>query len=68
MDMADFASVSAFANAFTDKYERLDILVCNAGIAVSTFELSKHGFESTSVAASAPPTKRALMCSAAACK
>jgi NAD(P)-dependent dehydrogenase (short-subunit alcohol dehydrogenase family) len=49
MDMADFASVSAFATAFEQKYERLDVLVCNAAIAVGVYEASKAGWESTYV-------------------
>jgi retinol dehydrogenase-12 len=49
MDMADFASVSAFATAFEQKYERLDVLVCNAAIAVGVYEASKAYWESTYV-------------------
>ena len=32
MDLADLASVRAFADAFAQNHERLDLLICNAGI------------------------------------
>ena len=31
-DLADFASVRGFARAFAARHERLDVLVCNAGV------------------------------------
>ena len=33
LDLADLASVHAFAHAFKADYKRLDVLVCNAGLA-----------------------------------
>jgi retinol dehydrogenase-12 len=47
MDMADFASVSAFATAFEEKYDRLDILVCNAGVLYDYLEVTKDGHEAS---------------------
>jgi NAD(P)-dependent dehydrogenase (short-subunit alcohol dehydrogenase family) len=47
MDMADFASVSAFATAFGEKYDRLDILICNAGMESTSLELTKDGHETS---------------------
>lgn len=32
MDLADLASVRIFADAFTEAHDRLDLLICNAGI------------------------------------
>ena len=32
MDLADLASVRAFADAFAKEHDRLDLLICNAGI------------------------------------
>jgi hypothetical protein len=46
LDMAEFASVSAFATAFEQKYDRLDILVCNAGVSVGSYSSSVDGWES----------------------
>lgn len=47
MDMSDFASISAFATAFEEKYDRLDILLCNAGVHPFHYEATKDGWEST---------------------
>ena len=33
LDLADFESVIKFVKAFTSKYQRLDVLLNNAGIA-----------------------------------
>jgi NADP-dependent 3-hydroxy acid dehydrogenase YdfG len=49
MDMTNFSSVSAFATAFQDKYERLDILLCNAGVSLHHYEPTKDGHETTFV-------------------
>jgi NAD(P)-dependent dehydrogenase (short-subunit alcohol dehydrogenase family) len=49
VDMNDFASVSAFATAFQEKYDRLDILVCNAAVVNDTWEQSKDGWEASYV-------------------
>jgi retinol dehydrogenase 12 len=45
MDMSDFSAVSAFATAFQEKYDRLDILVCNAGVALPKYEATRDGWE-----------------------
>jgi retinol dehydrogenase-12 len=47
MDMSDFSAVSAFATAFQERYDRLDILICNAGIAATNYESTRDGWEST---------------------
>jgi NAD(P)-dependent dehydrogenase (short-subunit alcohol dehydrogenase family) len=50
MDMSEFASVSAFATTFQNKYHRLDILVCNAAVATpNSYEVTSDGWESTLV-------------------
>jgi NAD(P)-dependent dehydrogenase (short-subunit alcohol dehydrogenase family) len=46
LDLNDLASVRAFAKAFEDKYQRLDILVENAGIMMLPFQKTVDGFES----------------------
>jgi NAD(P)-dependent dehydrogenase (short-subunit alcohol dehydrogenase family) len=45
LDLADLASVRAFATAFKTKFEHLDILVNNAGIMGPPFTKTKDGFE-----------------------
>ena len=49
LDLADLQSVREFVAAFTAKYDRLDGLVCNAGMVNMRGELkrTKDGFEST---------------------
>jgi NAD(P)-dependent dehydrogenase (short-subunit alcohol dehydrogenase family) len=49
LDMSDFGSVSAFATAFQEKYDRLDILVCNAGVVLEEYVPTKDGWETTQV-------------------
>jgi hypothetical protein len=49
LDMSELASVSAFVTAFEQKYDRLDILVCNAGVSVRSYSSSVDGWESTYV-------------------
>jgi NAD(P)-dependent dehydrogenase (short-subunit alcohol dehydrogenase family) len=49
LDMGDFASVSSFVTAFEEKHDRLDVLVCNAGIFASEYDKTKDGWESTYV-------------------
>lgn len=47
VDLADFKSVKAFAQRAETQLSRLDVLVCNAGIANPKFELTTDGWEST---------------------
>ncbi|CAK5267280.1 unnamed protein product [Mycena citricolor] len=47
IDLADFASVSAFADRFEREGGRLDILVENAGVATDKYEVSKDGWETS---------------------
>ncbi|MEO0469602.1 MAG: oxidoreductase [Bacteroidota bacterium] len=46
LDLMDLASVASFANAFSQKYDRLDVLLNNAGIMMTPFQHTKDGFES----------------------
>ncbi len=45
LDLADLASVHQFAAAYKTKYDRLDVLVNNAGIMIPPFTQTKDGFE-----------------------
>ena len=45
LDLSDLASVRRFAGAFTSHYDRLDILINNAGIMVPPFGKTADGFE-----------------------
>ncbi|MEZ4671202.1 MAG: oxidoreductase [Anaerolineae bacterium] len=45
LDLADLASVRAFAEAFRQKYTRLDILCNNAGVMAIPYQTSADGFE-----------------------
>lgn len=45
LDLADLASVRAFAETFKAKYERLDLLINNAGIMIPPLTKTKDGFE-----------------------
>jgi NAD(P)-dependent dehydrogenase (short-subunit alcohol dehydrogenase family) len=45
LDLADLASVRYFADKFTSNYDRLDILLNNAGIMVPPFGKTVDGFE-----------------------
>ena len=45
IDLASFASVRAFVDAFTASHDRLDILVNNAGLVLSKHELTEDGHE-----------------------
>ncbi|KAF9485551.1 NAD(P)-binding protein [Pholiota conissans] len=47
LDLASFASVKAFAERFTKENDRLDILVENAAVATSKFELTEDGWETS---------------------
>ncbi len=46
LDLQDLASIEAFAAAFGRDFNRLDILMNNAGIMGSPYGLTKDGFES----------------------
>ena len=46
LDLASLASVHQFAAEFKAKYERLDVLVNNAGIMWAPYGLTENGFES----------------------
>ena len=45
LDLASFASVHAFADAFAARFDRLDVLVNNAGLTVHKRELTEDGHE-----------------------
>jgi NAD(P)-dependent dehydrogenase (short-subunit alcohol dehydrogenase family) len=45
LDLADFASVRAFAENFQSKYDRLDLLINNAGVMMPPFKETEQGYE-----------------------
>lgn len=45
LDLMDFASIKAFAEQFKGKYDRLDILLNNAGIMTTPYFKTKDGLE-----------------------
>lgn len=45
LDVGDLASVRSFASAFGERFERLDVLVLNAGVKAVNYGESKDGFE-----------------------
>jgi NAD(P)-dependent dehydrogenase (short-subunit alcohol dehydrogenase family) len=45
LDLADLDSVTAFAEAFASRHERLDLLVNNAGVMVPPLGRTRQGFE-----------------------
>jgi NAD(P)-dependent dehydrogenase (short-subunit alcohol dehydrogenase family) len=45
IDLASFASVRAFADAFTASHDRLDVLINNAGLVLSKHTLTQDGHE-----------------------
>lgn len=45
LDLGDFDSIRAFASDFKAKYDRLDVLVNNAGVVALKRELTKDGYE-----------------------
>ena len=46
LDLADLASVRAFAERCGARFERLDLLLCNAGVMAPPRRLTRDGFES----------------------
>jgi NAD(P)-dependent dehydrogenase (short-subunit alcohol dehydrogenase family) len=45
IDLSELASVRRFADQFTNRYDRLDILINNAGIMATPFARTADGFE-----------------------
>jgi len=45
IDLANFASVTAFVDTFVESNGRLDILVANAAIASNEYKLTTDGWE-----------------------
>lgn len=45
LDLADLDSVRQFASGYFSRYDRLDVLVNNAGVMIPPHSLTKHGFE-----------------------
>ncbi|MBK9179038.1 MAG: SDR family oxidoreductase [Acidimicrobiales bacterium] len=45
LDLADLASVRAFAQRFADAHDRLDVLVNNAGVMATPYRRTADGFE-----------------------
>jgi NAD(P)-dependent dehydrogenase (short-subunit alcohol dehydrogenase family) len=45
LDLMDFASIKAFVNAFKQNYDRLDVLLNNAGIMMTPYFQTKDGLE-----------------------
>ena len=46
LDLADLASIKSFAEQFNADYQRLDLLINNAGIMVPPYSKTVDGFES----------------------
>jgi len=46
LDLTSLASVKQFVEAYTSTYERLDLLINNAGIMMPPYSLTEDGFES----------------------
>jgi NAD(P)-dependent dehydrogenase (short-subunit alcohol dehydrogenase family) len=45
LDLMEFASIKRFVTEFKSKYERLDVLLNNAGIMITPYFLTKDGLE-----------------------
>lgn len=45
LDLGDLASVKQFATEFTGRFDRLDLLINNAGVMVPPYGKTKEGFE-----------------------
>lgn len=46
LDLNSLQSVREFAKAYTEKYDKLDLLINNAGVMIPPFSKTKEGFES----------------------
>ena len=47
LDLAEFASIRAFAASFADRFQRLDVLVNNAGLTTRKRAVTRDGLEAT---------------------
>jgi NAD(P)-dependent dehydrogenase (short-subunit alcohol dehydrogenase family) len=47
LDLASLASVREFARAFLDRYDRLDVLLDNAGLVLTSRRVTEDGLETT---------------------
>jgi NAD(P)-dependent dehydrogenase (short-subunit alcohol dehydrogenase family) len=47
LDLASLASVREFARAFLERYDRLDVLIDNAGLVLTSRRVTEDGFETT---------------------
>ena len=47
LDLASLASVREFANAFLYRYDRLDVLIDNAGLVLTSRSVTEDGYETT---------------------
>lgn len=45
LDLADLESVKRFAEEFKSRYDRLDVLINNAGVMIPPYKKTKDGFE-----------------------
>ncbi len=45
LDLADLSSVKSFVNEFKSKYNKLDMLINNAGVMIPPYTKTKDGFE-----------------------
>lgn len=45
VDLSDIASVKNFSDAFKTKYDKLDLLINNAGVMIPPYSKTKDGFE-----------------------
>jgi NAD(P)-dependent dehydrogenase (short-subunit alcohol dehydrogenase family) len=47
LDLSDMESIHSFSKSFGDKFEKLDLLINNAGVMALPFSKTKQGFETT---------------------
>lgn len=47
LDLADFASIRGFASGLLNRYDRLDVLIANAGLVMRSRTETADGFETT---------------------